>query len=335
VRVDVALPARAATTVASIDPDDRAYAIVQHEPADIDTIEAAIRRARSPLQRIRVWEGLWHSVRAGRLDPARYVDLALGLLGAEAHPMIVAAVAQRLQIAVDRLGAGMRSPTLSEQLDSFLLEQVRRRPSGLEQVWIQGLIALARTEEGLRALEATALGRRRVGGLVSPALRAEAAVMLVARGAWSGAMALRAVASTSANRTPLRMQIAAAQPGARSKREVFGAWHDARSLPDAAIVAGLDVFNHPAHAEATFPLLAPALRRVPTLYRQRKIFFVNRWIFAFVGGQYSARARQVVRRSLASLKLEAPLRRKLLEAEYELRLAAAIRGHSPAERPRS
>jgi len=152
--------------------------------------------------------------------------------------------------------------------------------------------------------------------------------MLVLRGAWTHARAWRTLAP-GRERT-LRLQLDAARPDPACKARLFDRYLSQHDLADEAITASLGLFNHPAHARSTLPLLAPALRALPRLYRNRKIFFVNRWIDAFVGGQSSPDALAIVQRFLARKAIEPHLRRKLVDAEHELQLVVSARHRSMA-----
>ena len=63
---------------------------------------------------------------------------------------------------------------------------------------------------------------------------------------------------------------------------------DDRALPESWIEESLAPFNTVEHAALTAPYLERALARLPQLKRERKIFFVNHWLAAFLGGQTDA-----------------------------------------------
>jgi aminopeptidase N len=73
------------------------------------------------------------------------------------------------------------------------------------------------------------------------------------------------------------------------------------------------------------PYLGPALRELPNLKRTRKIFFVNNWLAAFVGGQCDARAVSAVRDFLAREALDRDLRLKVLETADGLERCVRVR----------
>jgi len=82
----------------------------------------------------------------------------------------------------------------------------------------------------------------------------------------------------------------------------------------------------------TLPLLGAALAELPALKRTRKIFFVNGWLAAFVGGQCSERALGVVRNFLAAeTALDRDLRLKVLEAADGLERCVRVRARYARE----
>jgi hypothetical protein len=95
-------------------------------------------------------------------------------------------------------------------------------------------------------------------------------------------------------------------------------------LPESWIEEALSPFNAPEHAAHTRALLPRALAQLPRLKRTRKIFFVERWLEAFLGGQADAQALAEVRRLLEGA-LDEDLRLKVLEAADGLERAARIR----------
>ncbi|MDW8467952.1 MAG: hypothetical protein RML56_01980 [Burkholderiales bacterium] len=61
------------------------------------------------------------------------------------------------------------------------------------------------------------------------------------------------------------------------------------------------------------------------LKHKRRIFFVDAWLAAFVGGQTGAAALNAVERALKDARLDPDLRMKLLEAADELERTVRIR----------
>ena len=86
-------------------------------------------------------------------------------------------------------------------------------------------------------------------------------------------------------------------------------------------------FNSPKHSDLSLPYLERALKELPNLKRSRKIFFVNGWLAAFIGGQKSQEALDIVNKFLAdNPNLDRDLRLKILENSDTIERAVKIRG---------
>ena len=118
----------------------------------------------------------------------------------------------------------------------------------------------------------------------------------------------------------------ATAPDAAVKKRYFGQFVGDKGLAESCIEAGFGPFNAPRQAGLTLPYLEPALAELPTLKRTRKIFFVNGWLAAFIGGQCDARAAGQVRDFLArTTALDRDLRLKVLEAADGLERCVRVR----------
>jgi aminopeptidase N len=118
----------------------------------------------------------------------------------------------------------------------------------------------------------------------------------------------------------------AAAPDPEVKKRYFGQFVGDKDLAESWIEAAFVPFNAPQQSGLTLPYLEPALAELPTLKRTRKIFFVNGWLAAFIGGQCDARASAAVRDFLARTpQLDRDLRLKVLEATDGLERCVRIR----------
>jgi aminopeptidase N len=75
----------------------------------------------------------------------------------------------------------------------------------------------------------------------------------------------------------------------------------------------------------TQPFLDIALAALPELKRTRKIFFVNNWLAAFVGGQTDAAALEQIDSFARQPDLDSDLKLQLLEAMDGLARTVKIR----------
>jgi aminopeptidase N len=187
-----------------------------------------------------------------------------------------------------------------------------------------GLADLQRLLEGELALPGVTLGTRD---------RFRLATRLVQRGQPAGAALLTALEKLEGGGDARRYAFAAraARPGAPAKRAVYERLRNDAALPESWVEEALEPFNAPEHAADTAPLLANALGALPELKRTRKIFFVERWLSAFLGGQADAAALEEVRRLLQA-GLDDDLRLKVLQAADGLERAVRIREQHAAAR---
>jgi len=79
----------------------------------------------------------------------------------------------------------------------------------------------------------------------------------------------------------------------------------------------------------TEPYLRAALDQLPKIKRDRKIFYLGVWLGAFVRGQVSPQAEEIVKQWLAKPGTDADLRRKVLENSDELARTVRIRQKFP------
>ena len=97
-------------------------------------------------------------------------------------------------------------------------------------------------------------------------------------------------------------------------------------MSESYIEAAFVPFNSTKHADLTLSYLEKALAELPNLKRNRKIFFVNGWLSAFIGGQKSVEALAIVNKFLAdNPNLDKDLRLKILENVDGLERAVKIR----------
>jgi aminopeptidase N len=99
-----------------------------------------------------------------------------------------------------------------------------------------------------------------------------------------------------------------------------------KEISESWIEAAFAPFNSIRHAELTLPYLERALSELPNLKKNRKIFFVNGWLGAFIGGQKSEEALKIVNKFLEiNPNLDKDLRLKILENVDGLERAVKIR----------
>ena len=101
-----------------------------------------------------------------------------------------------------------------------------------------------------------------------------------------------------------------------SNKEISESWIESAFVP----------FNSVRHSNLTLQFLEKALAELPNHKKNRKIFFVNGWLGAFIGGQKSEEALNIVNKFLTdNPNLDKDLRLKILENVDVIERAVKIR----------
>ncbi|MEQ1923414.1 MAG: twin-arginine translocation signal domain-containing protein [Pyrinomonadaceae bacterium] len=99
-----------------------------------------------------------------------------------------------------------------------------------------------------------------------------------------------------------------------------------KDISESWIEAAFGPFNSVRHSDLTLPYLERALAELPNHKRTRKIFFVNGWLGAFIGGQKNEAALTIVNKFLTdNPNLDRDLRLKILENVDLIERAVKIR----------
>ncbi len=113
---------------------------------------------------------------------------------------------------------------------------------------------------------------------------------------------------------------------AENKAKYWNDFVNNKEISESWIEAAFGPWNSIRHSELTLPYLQKALQELPNHKRNRKIFFVNGWLGAFIGGQRSEEALSIVNKFLAdNPTLDRDLRLKILENADIIERAVKIR----------
>jgi aminopeptidase N len=121
----------------------------------------------------------------------------------------------------------------------------------------------------------------------------------------------------------------AARAGFATAENTAKYWDDFvnnKTISESWIEAAFGPFNNIRHSDLTLGYLQKSLQELPNHKRNRKIFFVNGWLAAFIGGQRSEEALAIVTKFLAdNPNLDKDLRLKVLENVDLIERAVRIR----------
>ncbi len=320
---------RALPTLVYANHDDRGYGVFRLDAGSRATLQAGLGAVRDDFLRAQLWDALWEDVRGERMRPAQWVELAMRELPAEGDELTVNGLLGNLQTAMrwylpERTRAAWQ-PGVEALLRTGMREGVS--PS-LRIAYFRAYVALACTLAARDELVALLAGDAAVPGLVlRGAERFRVVRALVAAGDVRADRLLADASASDRSDDGRRLAYAAeaARPDAATKQGCFEAILHDPVLPERWIEESVAPFNTVEQEQLTLPWLEPALRALPTLKRERRIFFVNNWLAAFVGGQRSPAALATVERFLREEPLDPDLRRKVLEAMDGLARTVRIR----------
>jgi aminopeptidase N len=353
VLLDGARPARVPEVVGRPRPDfvfanfeDYGYGRFLLDDASRAFVVENFGRVREDFLRALLWGSLWESVREAEMAPAEFVELAIDNAARETDDVLLAFVLSRAQTAFTRYLSSAQRAALAPRFERALYEGMLRAPTqGQRITYFRTYREAATTPEALKVLSDVFEGRLEVPGMtlrsrdrfdIARAVLAQS-VEAGGEGATRAAEALlEAAARQDASDDGRRYAYAAgaARPDAGSKKRYFEQYTSDRALAESWIEASIGAFNSPQQSALTLPYLEGALSELPTLKRTRKIFFVNGWLAAFIGGQCDARAASAVRDFLARTPaLDRDLRLKVLEASDGLERCVRVREKFAAEAP--
>jgi aminopeptidase N len=318
---------------------DYGYFLLLLDSLSLRSLESgALYRVEDPFLRAMLWGTLWDQVRNFRMEPEQFVWLARNELAAESDEQIIPFVLARVEralLAYIRPGPDDRIQSEVEQL-VWTGAVDYRKPYGIRKAYLDAFIALTRSSHAITTLDWVYTGKFDAGEPIKDPTRWEIVARQLELGAPEAEQ--RLAEQIERDTTPdgrRRAFIAqAARPTAETKRDYFTRYFADSTLNEEWASGSLGAFNSLEHQALTLPYLRLGLDSLPFIQRNRRIFYLEAWLGAFLRGQASDSALQVVRQYLAdNPKLPQDLRRKVLQHMDELERAVHIRqlrSESPA-----
>ncbi len=310
---------------------DYGYLLLLLDSASVRALEAgALARTEDAFLRAMLWGALWDQVRGARMAPERFVRLALAQLPAERDEQILPAILARL----DRIIRAYLRPDARARLQDEV-EAMLWRGAGepalsydLRKAYLDAFIGLAASSAGVTALDSLLSADSAAGAPLRAPTRWDIATRLLELGAPTAEdrFAEEQGRDSTADGRRLAFIAAAGRPSAETKRDYFARYFADSSLNEEWASGSLGPFNALEQQALTLPWLGPALDSLPFIQAHRRIFFLETWLAAFLRGQTTESALQVVRHYLADHpRLPEDLRRKILQHMDELERTVRIR----------
>ena len=323
---------------------DYGYGIFLLDDKSRDYVLKNIQNEKDDFLRSMMWGSLWDSVREAELNPRDYVELAIKNLPTEKDETITASVLGRVATAVNYYLSEKDLVSMAHPLEEMLISKMQTSPElGRRITYFRSFLNLAASMRGREVLKQVLSDKfwpkpQPLGGRV--VVGESKAIPLKTKDRFD--IVTRLAILNDPDAPKLLADLEAAEKSDDAKRYAYAAhaafptkenrekfWTDFvgnKDISESWIEAAMVPFNSPRNSELALPYLERALAELPNLKRNRKIFFVNGWRGAFIGGQKSQAAFDIVNKFLAdNPNLDRDLRLKILENVDIIERAVKIR----------
>jgi aminopeptidase N len=310
---------------------DYGYFLLLVDSASVHALETgALGRVDDAFLRAMLWGALWDQVRGYRMGPERFVRLALSELPRESDEQIVPVVLARLDRAVRAYLLPEARGRVQTEVERLLWEGAgdTTRAYGIRKAYVDAFIGLAASADGIAKLDALLSADSVAGEPLRDPTRWDIVARLLELGTpqADSRYAAQERRDTTADGRRRAFVAGAGRPSAEVKRAYFTRYFADSDLNEDWASGSLGEFNALEHEALTFGYLGPALDSLPFLQANRRIFFLETWLAAFLRGQTGDSALRVVQQYLdAHPRLPQDLRRKVLQHMDELERTVRIR----------
>ena len=315
---------------------DYGYFLLLLDSASVRALETGgLARVDDAFLRAMLWGALWDQVRGYRMEPERFVRLALRELPRESDEQIVPVVLARLDRAVQAYLLPDARERVQADVERVLWEAAgdTTRPYGVRKAYVDAFIGLAVSAGGGARLDALLSADSVAGEPLRDPTRWDVVTRLLELGAPQAEARFteQEKRDTTADGRRLAFVAGSGRPSAEVKRTYFTRYFADSALNEEWASGSLGPFNALEHQALTFPYIRPALDSLPFIQANRRIFFLETWLAAFLRGQTGDSALRVVREYLAAHpRLPQDLRRKVLQHMDELERTVRIRQGRPS-----
>ena len=308
---------------------DYGYGRFLLDPRSREAVLARPELVQGNLLRALVFDSLWESARDAELAPLAYIDFVVRVAPAERDPVTLASLLGRAQLAFLHHLSDTQREAMAARLERLLVEGMLHADTPSRRItFLRAFTSSAWSETGRARLKALLAGNLEIPGVkLSSRDRFRIIARLLALGDPDAGLllALQSAADSSDDGRRYAFAAAAAERSAEAKRVYFERFLSDRALAEGWVDAALLPFNSVEHVELTQPFLDLALAALPELRRTRRIFFVNNWLAAFIGGQLHAAALEQIESYARQPDLDPDLKLQLLEAMDALARTVKIR----------
>ena len=294
---------------------------------------AGPRASSDPLLRTMLWGALWESVHQAKSPPGEYIELALASLDDEADESLARSQGANLTTALHRYISQEARRAIVPRVEATVIGRMTHADeTGLRIISFRTLTGVAESALGRRELKDILSNKVQVPGVTLRQLdrwNLVAKLISLNDAEAEQVFAMERQKDLSAEGEKYAYAAQAGHPSAATKQHYFDDYMNNPARPEDWIEQSLRPFNAWNQSPWTEPFLKPALDALPQMKRSRKIFFVMNWLTAFINGQSTVSAQEIVQAWLRQGSREADLRLKVLEVSDELDRTIIIRERYP------
>ena len=309
---------------------DYGYGIFLLDRTSRAYVLANIQTEKDDFLRSMMWGNLWDSLRFYELAPEDYVKLVIKDINVESDESTIQSLLNRVSTAMNYYLSDAQAAQFAPEIEKLLIDKMQNAPTLGERItFYRSFVALASTENARIVLKDILSGKLKIKDLdLKSKDKFDIVTKLIALDDADGLKLLAELEKQYTDDAAKRYAYAAQAgiPTAENKLKYWRDFTENKEISESYIESAFAVWNSPRQADLTLPYLEKALAELPNLKKRRKIFFVNGWLAAFVGGQKSETALNIVNKFLAdNSKMDKDLRLKILENADNLERAVKIR----------
>ncbi|MGI8788981.1 MAG: ERAP1-like C-terminal domain-containing protein, partial [Pyrinomonadaceae bacterium] len=277
-----------------------------------------------------MWGSLWDSLRFYELAPEDYVKLVIKNINVETDESTIQTLLGRVATAMNYYLSDAQAAESAPEIEKLLLDKINNAPTlGQRITFYRAFISIASTENARKVLKDILSGKLKIKDLdLKTKDKFDIVTKLITLGDKDALNLLAELEKNNTDDAAKRYAYAAKAgiPTAENKAKYWNDFVNNKDISESYIESAFAVFNTSRQAALTLPYLEKSLAELPNLKRNRKIFFLGGWLGAFIGGQKSEEALNIVNKFLAdNPNLDKDLRLKILENVDGLERAVKIR----------
>jgi aminopeptidase N len=309
---------------------DYGYGIFLLDEKSRDYVLENIQNEKDDFLRTMMWGSLWDSVRETELAPKDYVELVIKNINVETDESTIQTLLNRVSTAMNYYLNDAQRNEFVPKIEAILIDKMQNAPTlGQRITFYRAFLNVASSEKARQVLKEILNGKFQIADFkLKTKDKFDTLTRLLILGDKDAPQLLAELEKTETSDDAKRYAYAA-KAGIATAENKAKFWNDFvgnKEISESWIESAFVPFNSSKHAELTLPFLEKALAELPNLKRNRKIFFVNGWLGAFIGGQRSEQALAIVNKFLAdNPNLDRDLRLKILENADGLERAVKIR----------